>query len=87
MTPGEILVDLRRQPFEPFRLVMSDGATYEVRHPDQCLVLSTAVIVGLTSQPEQQWFDRYEKLDCRHISRITYYPPKAKPEVNGQQPS
>ncbi len=83
MSPNEILVDLRRQPFEQFRLVMTDGATYEVRHPDQCLVLATAVIVGLESRPEQGWFERYEKLDCRHISRITYFPPPATAPSNG----
>src|SRR5207249_4891820 len=34
MTPQELRDTLRRQPFEPFRLVMTDGAGYDIRHPD-----------------------------------------------------
>jgi hypothetical protein len=86
MSPNEIVTDLRRQPFEPFRLVMTDGATYDIRNPDQCLVLATAVIVGLDSRPEQGWFERYEKLDCRHICRITYFPPAAAPPAGSGGP-
>lgn len=64
---------------------MLDGATFQIRHPDQCLVLTTAVIVGLTSQPGQELADRYVKLDYWHVSRIEYIPPPPSPGANGQQ--
>jgi hypothetical protein len=33
MSPGE-LRDSLRPSFEPFRIVLTDGAAYEIRHPD-----------------------------------------------------
>lgn len=38
---------LRAQPFEPFRLVMSSGQTYEVRHPEMAWLTRTDILVGL----------------------------------------
>jgi hypothetical protein len=34
MTAEELRDTLREQPFEPFRIVLTDGATYDIRHPD-----------------------------------------------------
>jgi len=38
MAPEELRDTLKQQPFEPFRLVKTDGVSYEVRHPDLLLV-------------------------------------------------
>lgn len=38
---------LRKRPFEPFRLVMSSGETYEVRHPEMALLTRSDMLVGL----------------------------------------
>jgi len=37
----------RAQPFRPFRVYSSDGRTYEVRHPDQVLVLETSGLLAV----------------------------------------
>ena len=37
---------LRRQPFKPFRLVMSSGESYEVRHPEMAWVTKNDILVG-----------------------------------------
>ena len=34
MTPETIQKHLLRQPFQPFRVCLSDGAAYEVRQPE-----------------------------------------------------
>ena len=47
MRPEDILRLLRTRPFEPFRLFLSDGASYEVRHPELALVGRSTVVVGL----------------------------------------
>jgi hypothetical protein len=84
MSPNDILVDVRRQPFEPFRMVMLDGTAYDIRHPDQCMVLATAVIVGVSTDPNPLLhFDRYVKLDCRHVTRIEPLGSQAHPGANG----
>ncbi|HUY36173.1 MAG TPA: hypothetical protein VMV69_25770 [Pirellulales bacterium] len=38
------LLDLR--PFRPFRLVMSSGQAYEVRHPEMAMLTRTDMLVG-----------------------------------------
>jgi hypothetical protein len=34
MSPEELRDTLQRRPFEPFRLVMTDGIGYDIRLPD-----------------------------------------------------
>src|SRR5207249_7839013 len=48
MTPNEILAELRRRPFEAFRLHLSDGSSYDVRSPELCMVGINSVVIGLT---------------------------------------
>jgi hypothetical protein len=38
---------LQQRPFKPFRLVMSSGTTYEVRHPETAYLTRTALLVGI----------------------------------------
>ncbi len=38
---------LKAQPFKPFRLVMSSGEKYEVRHPEMAWLTRSDILVGL----------------------------------------
>lgn len=38
---------LSAQPFKPFRLVMSSGEAYEVRHPEMAFVTKSDMLVGI----------------------------------------
>jgi hypothetical protein len=38
---------LRQQPFQPFRLVMSSGQSYDVRHREMAFLTTTDVVVGV----------------------------------------
>jgi hypothetical protein len=38
---------LTQRPFKPFRLVMSSGETYEVRHPEMAMLTRSDILVGL----------------------------------------
>jgi len=38
---------LTQQPFHPFRLVMSSGHLYEVRHPEMAFLTKTSILVGI----------------------------------------
>lgn len=70
MTAEEVRVTLKHQPFEPFRLVMTDGANYEIRHPDLLWVGRHSIMVGLTGQPGQTFYERSVKIDLLHIIRL-----------------
>lgn len=69
MNPDEVLNFIRRQPFEPFRIHMTDGTVYEVRHPDQCIVTKTAVHVAIphSARPYAKGIAAYALL---HINRM-----------------
>ena len=43
---------LTRRPFQPFRLVMSSGQTYEVRHPEMAWLTRTDILVGIDETRE-----------------------------------
>lgn len=49
MAPAQILAEVRRTPFAPFHLVLANGASYHIRHPDQCMVQPKSVMVGEVS--------------------------------------
>ncbi len=70
MTAQELRDTLRQQPFEPFRLVMSDGMGYDIRHPDLLWVGQWTAMVGLTGQPGQTFYERAVKVDLMHVIRL-----------------
>jgi hypothetical protein len=43
---------LTQQPFKPFRVVMSSGQTYEVRHPEMAWLTRTDLLVGVGESDE-----------------------------------
>lgn len=72
MSPNDLLERLRTRPFIPFRIYATEGRTYEVRHPDQALVLRTRVILPMPSGngvPE-----RSEHLALVHVVRLEEMP-------------
>jgi hypothetical protein len=38
---------LAQKPFKPFRLVMSSGQSYEIRHPETAMLTRTSILVGI----------------------------------------
>ncbi len=60
----------------PFRIHATDGQTYDVRHPDQALVLRTRVILPLPGDADQVP-ERSEYLALIHIVRAEELVPDA----------
>ena len=69
MAPEE-LRDALRQPFRPFRLVMTDGMGYEIRHPDLLWIGKRSAMVGLTGYPGQTLYERSVYVDLLHVIRL-----------------
>ncbi len=67
MRPQDLLEHTRRHPFQPFRLWLTDGQTYDVRHPDQIIVLRSRAIVGVGGNGIA---DRTEEVALVHIVRL-----------------
>lgn len=70
MAPEELRDILRQSPFAPFRLVMTDGAGFEVRHPDLLWVGQRSAMVGLTGEPGQTFYERAIRIDLLHVIRV-----------------
>jgi len=43
---------LAQRPFRPFRLVMSSGQTYDVRHPEMAMLTRSDILVGVDESDE-----------------------------------
>ena len=57
----------RRQPFEPFRVILTTGATYDVRHPDLIMVGRRSAIIGVTKKPDRTYYDNTIQVDLLHV--------------------
>lgn len=83
MSPNAILEDVRRKPFVPFRLEVSDGSHYDIHHPEFCVVGTTYVIVCQSSDPKSPLFESSVKVHCRHVVK-TFELPATSTGNNGQ---
>lgn len=69
--PADLLQALRLRPFQPFRLHVSDGMVYDVRHPEMLMVAVASTVVGLPAAGQAlPQVERYEIIDLRHIVRV-----------------
>ena len=82
MRQEELQEYARRQPFEPFRIVLTTGTTYDVRHPDLIMVGARSAMIGITHQPNKTVYDRTIKVDLLHVVGIEELP-ALPPSSNG----
>jgi hypothetical protein len=69
MRPDDNLRRLRRHPFQPIRLFLSDGGTYDIRHPELALVSRSEVVVAVEPLRDNVP-ERLAYTDPIHIVRI-----------------
>ena len=79
MRPEQLRDLLRRRPFVPIRLHLSDGTTYDIRHPEQALLTRSTVEVGLEEQPGSGIADQVMYCSLLHIVRVENLPVSATP--------
>jgi hypothetical protein len=83
VTHEELQTMARRQPFEPFRVILTTGATYDIRHPDLIMVGRRSAIIGVTKQPDRTVYDKTIQVDLLHVVGIEGIAP-APSSPNGQ---
>jgi hypothetical protein len=75
----EVIRLLRDQPFKPFRLRISNGGTYDVRHPDMAIVTPTAVYVGIPPKdPNVPFAKDIVTVSLDHVVEMEYLSPLTK---------
>ena len=67
--PEDILALVRRQPFKPFRIHMSDGVSYDIRHPELVLVFPRRVVVVIPSDHREGLMQDLHYCAILHITR------------------
>ena len=66
----DVLENLEKRPFEPFRICMTDGRTYDVGHPDLCLLARNTVYVGVPDPRLRRTVIRMDQCAYAHIVRF-----------------
>lgn len=76
MGPRDLESELRKEPFQPFRIVTTAGKTYDISERDRPLILvgKRSVIIGLRVPDTDPFFDRYEVVSLLHIVRLEPIP-------------
>ncbi len=68
MAPEELLKALRKRPFRPFRIAMTDGRAFEVRHPELVLPGRRSAVIGKPAPGETEaLYDGRIAVDLLHI--------------------
>jgi hypothetical protein len=69
MTPELVREQLRRLPFVPLRIQMSDGSSYEIRHPDFANLTRRELVI-FSPQTAGELPERMTFCDLLHVTRI-----------------
>lgn len=75
MRPEDIRDLLQRRPFQPIRLTLTDGRTYEVRHPELAMVGRSTVTIGVPAPDDPTPI--YDRLVMVSLLRIMQVEPAA----------
>ncbi len=71
MAPQDLESELNKEPFQPFRIVTTNGKSYEITEKDRPLLVGKrTVIIGLRVPETDPYFDRYEVVSLVHIIRL-----------------
>ncbi len=70
MRPDDVLELLRQQPFQPFRILVSEGAVFEVRHPELVRVGRSKIHIYFPTVDRPEVFETYEAIALLHITRL-----------------
>ena len=81
MQTADILEFVRQRPFQPFRITLTDGRTYEVHHPELAMVGRSTVSIGLkTTNVPEPVYDRVITVDLLHIMEAEALQKPASPK-------
>jgi hypothetical protein len=71
MQPEDLHRVLRRKPFQPIRVLLKDGRSYEIRYPSQAVVGKTFFDIGIPASNQlAPIYDYIESVDPADIDRL-----------------
>ena len=69
MRPDSLLEQVKKQPFMPFRLHLTNGASFEIRHPELIYITQRTVIVAKPIRGEEVP-ESIATIDPMHITHV-----------------
>lgn len=69
--PQEILGYLKAVPFQPFRIHMASGKTFDVRHPEMVRVGRSSIILFTLVSDHPEIHDRWETVSLMLVEHIS----------------
>jgi hypothetical protein len=84
--PEDIRQLLQKKPFQPFRMHMSNGQSYEVTHPELAMVTKGTIVVSkAVPGSEEPIGEGIHLVSVLHINNIEMLKsPKSKAKGNGK---
>ena len=73
MSPIEFRAIRGRQPFMPFRIHLSDGRTFDVKHPDAVFNTKNALYIVAGHDPATGEVTRREVVGLLHVTGVTQF--------------
>ena len=77
MRRNDLVEALRTSPFRPFRLYLSDGGKFEIRHPEILIVGLHSAVIGVmehrgNADAEEKYprVEHFTTVDLLHVTRI-----------------
>ena len=71
MSPEDNRGQLRQRPFRPFRITLTDGRSYEIRHPELVAVGRSTIFLGFPAPDDPEpVYDRYAIISLLHIMQV-----------------
>jgi hypothetical protein len=80
----DIQARLRQQPFQPLRLIATEGLRYDIIHPDLVLVGARDLTIGYATPDRPTVYDRVVRVAIVHIVGIEDLPVAPAAPANGQ---
>ncbi|HMC65325.1 MAG TPA: hypothetical protein VKI65_10335 [Gemmataceae bacterium] len=72
--PEDIQGRLRQKPFQPFRIIASEGLRYDIRHPDLVFVGARDLMIGSPAPDNPTIYDQVTRVALVHIVALEDLP-------------
>jgi hypothetical protein len=72
LSPSQILIYVKAQPFLPFRVYMASGKTFDVRHPEMVKLGKSSFLIFYFEPGGNEVFDQWETVSLMLIESISH---------------
>ena len=77
MHPDDLYELLESQPFRPFRVILTNNAIHEIRHPEFAQLSRRLMKIGVPDSSENSQDQNYVGVTIVHIVKFEFLPPRA----------